>query len=93
MEASILRVGRPCRFSTVNDICLTTEEKHGKPQSGWQLVREDKTMHRLGCHVGSPRFPVGDFKQILIGRNALQVAKIRGYPYHLTLRRHSQLLL
>jgi hypothetical protein len=33
LKASMIREGEPCPFELYSGICLTTEEKNGKPQS------------------------------------------------------------
>jgi hypothetical protein len=95
LKASMTGEGGPCPFELCLGICLATEEKHGKPQSGlpssWRLLVAQTYLPfygqpRLACWtISPPRSPVGDFSQPLVGTGAFQVAEVRGSPYHLTL--------
>jgi hypothetical protein len=88
-----LKAGR-APFVLYPGICLTTEEKHGKPQSVYPSSHSTTSCAHLAAlrgtasagllHVSSPRLPGG--LQSALGRHsALQVAALRGSLHQLTL--------
>jgi hypothetical protein len=89
-------------FELYPGICLTTEEKHGKP------VRVAENLVTTRCadlavflgtasagllSISPPRLPVGDFSQPFVDTRAFQVAELRGSPHQPTLSRNSQSVL
>jgi hypothetical protein len=88
-------------FELYTGICLTTEEKDGKPLS--VQPSGDYPFHRLDLLgvgvvgvawiglliIGSRRLPVGDFSQPSFGTSAFQVAELRSSPHQLILSRNS----
>jgi hypothetical protein len=81
LKASMIRVRGPCPFVLYSGICLTTEEKHGKSQSGqpsiwtplvaptWPLFRAASTAL---LSISPPQLTVRDFRQPMIGLPSCQ---------------------
>jgi hypothetical protein len=74
-------LGKTALFQLYREISFTTEEKHGKPQSGQpgSVRHESYGLASSGLStIGHPRLPVGDFRQYLVGTSAFHVAELKG---------------
>jgi hypothetical protein len=89
-------------FQLSPGIRLTTEEKHGKPQSGQPSSHRTTRCANLAVFEGLPRLACwtsvhpsypGGFSQPSVGTSASRVAGLRGSPHQLTSSRNSRPVL
>jgi hypothetical protein len=101
LRASMTGGGGPCSFfQSYTDICLTTEKKHGKPQSVSPVSVRYSSCVFLAAFWGvtstslliisPPRLPVGDYSQTLVSTSVFEFAELRCSLHRLTLNQRFQ---
>jgi hypothetical protein len=97
LTAYMVRVGRPCAFWIIH-----WHLPYNRGKSRKTSVSVAESLHTTRCveltafwgaaltgtlSISSPRLPVGDFSQLLVGTRDFQVAEVRGSLHQLILSR------